>query len=186
MLEQLFGSRTRTKLLYLFLENPEDPFFVREITREIKERINSVRRELDNLEKFGLITSKTENQKKYYSLDKNFVLYNELKSLINKSKFLAERVAAQKVKKLDGIKYLALTGQLVDNDESPTDVLLVGKISKEVLQKFINDLERAYRLQVRYTHLTTKEFNIRQDMTDKFLYTVINGPKVELINRLGV
>ena len=82
MLEQLFGSRTRTKLLYLFLENPEDPFFVREITREIKERINSVRRELDNLEKFGLITSKTENQKKYYSLDKNFVLYNELKSLL--------------------------------------------------------------------------------------------------------
>ena len=99
---------------------------------------------------------------------------------------MAERVAAQKVKKLDGIKYLALTGQLVDNDDSPTDVLLVGKISKEVLQKFINDLERAYRLQVRYTHLTTKEFNIRQDMTDKFLYTVINGPKVELINRLGV
>ena|SRR3989338_2481748 len=185
MLEQLFGYRTRTKLLYLFLEHPEEAFFVREITRQIKERINSVRRELDNLEKFGLVVSRNENQKRYYSLDKNFVLYLELKSLIDKSKFLAERLVAAKVKKLDGVKYLALTGQLVDSGDSPTDVLLVGKISKEALEKFIHDLERAYRMPVRYTFLTIKEFNLRQDMTDKFLYTVLNGPKVELINRLG-
>ena|SRR3989338_4829102 len=185
MLEQLFGSRTRTKLLYLFLERPEEAFFVREITRAIKERINSVRRELDNLEKFGLITSKLENQKKYHALDKNFVLYGELKALIDKSKFLAERMVSQKVKKLEGVRYLVLTGNLVGNADSPTDILVVGKVSREALEKFINELERAYRLPVRYTYLTVKEFNLRQDMTDKFLYTILNGPKVELINRLG-
>ena len=65
MLEQLFGSRTRTKLLYLFLEHPEEAFFVREITRQIKERINSVRRELDNLEKLvvGVNVFTTEPEK---------------------------------------------------------------------------------------------------------------------------
>ena len=96
MLEQLFGSRTRTKLMYLFLENPENIFFVREITRAIGERINSVRRELDNLERFGLIKSKTDNQKRYYGADKNFVLFNELKTLIDKSKLLAERLVLNK------------------------------------------------------------------------------------------
>ena len=186
MLEQLFGSRTRTKLLYLFLENPEDSYFVREITREIGERIHSVRRELDNLEKFGLITSRTENQKRFYQVDKKFVLFEELKTLIDKSKLLAERVVASKVKKLDGIKYLLLTGQLVEAEDVPTDVLLVGQISQEVLHKFIKELEKIYRLQVRYTYFTTKEFNLRRDMTDKFLYTVINSPKVVLINRLGI
>jgi len=184
MLEQLFGSRTRTKLLYLFLENPDQSFFVREITRTINERLNSVRRELDNLEKFGLIIFKSNNQKKFYQLDKEFVLFNELKSLIDKSKFLAEKIVSQKVKKLDGIKYLVLSGQLVGDESLPTDVLLVGKISQEALAKFIKELERAYRLPVRYTYFTTKEFNLRKEMTDKFLYTVINGPKAELINRL--
>ncbi|PIT90523.1 MAG: hypothetical protein COU22_01700 [Candidatus Komeilibacteria bacterium CG10_big_fil_rev_8_21_14_0_10_41_13] len=190
MLEQLFGSRTRTKLLYLFLENPDQSFFVREITRQVGERINSVRRELENLEKFGLITSKfsagqTAGQKRYYQIDHDFPILQELKTLIDKSKLLAEKSVASKVKKLDGIKYLALTGVLADADDLPTDVLLVGMISKEQLAKFIKELERAYRLPIRYTHLTTKEFNLRKSMTDKFLYTILNNPRVELINRLG-
>ncbi|MFA6304965.1 MAG: winged helix-turn-helix domain-containing protein [Patescibacteria group bacterium] len=185
MLEQLFGSQTRTKLLYLFLENPETRFFVREITRAINERINSVRRELDNLTKFGLITSKEESQKKYYQADKGFVLFSELKTLIEKSKLLAQRLISAKVNKLDGLKYLVLTGQLVGEPTLPTDVLLVGTVPAEQLQKFVKELEKAYRLSVRYTYLTTKEFNLRKEMTDKFLYTVLNSPKIELVNRLN-
>ena len=46
MLEHLFGSRTRVKLLKIFLSNPDKDYFVRELTRKIKERINSARREL--------------------------------------------------------------------------------------------------------------------------------------------
>ncbi|MCX6786067.1 MAG: hypothetical protein NTZ18_04455 [Candidatus Komeilibacteria bacterium] len=184
MLEQLFGSRTRTKLLHLFLENPDSRYFVREITRAITERINSVRRELDNLQKFGLIVSKEENQKKYFQVDRKFVLFNELKTLIEKSKLLAEKVISVRAQKLEGLKYLVLTGALVQAENSPTDVLLVGNIKAESLQKFITDLERAYRLPIRYTHLTLKEYSLRKEMTDKFLYTVLNGPKVELVNKL--
>ncbi len=184
MLEQLFGSRTRTKLLHLFLEHPETSFFVREITRQISERINSVRRELDNLQKFGLLLSENASQKKYYQIDKSFPLLAELKSLIDKSKLLAEKIIAGKVSKLEGLKYLALTGQLIGEQDLPTDVLLVGSLGAEQLQKFIKDLEKAYRLPVRYTYFSTKEFNLRQAMTDKFLYTILNGPKIELVNRL--
>lgn len=44
MIDALFGSKTRVKLLHLFLNNPGQPFYVREITRKIDEQINSVRR----------------------------------------------------------------------------------------------------------------------------------------------
>ncbi len=54
-LEQLFGSRTRVKLLKLFLNSPEKMFFVREIARAINSQINSVRRELLNLKDLGII-----------------------------------------------------------------------------------------------------------------------------------
>ena len=86
MLEQLFGSRTRVKLLHLFLENIEQDFFVREICRAINERIHSVRRELENLEKFGLISPRTEDQKKYYKINSDFPVLEELRRLIEKSK----------------------------------------------------------------------------------------------------
>lgn len=55
MLEQLFGSKTRSRLLKIFLMNPEKAFFIRELTRMIDTQINSVRRELDNLSHCGII-----------------------------------------------------------------------------------------------------------------------------------
>lgn len=184
MLEQIFGSNTRNKLLHLFLENPDKSFFVREITRSIGERINSVRRELDNLEKFGLILCKSEGLKKFYFADKGFILFGELKSLIGKSKILAQRLIALKAKKMDGVKYFSLLGSLVGDEAAPTDILLIGSIASEQLQKLIKELEKAYRQPLRYTHFSVKEYNLRKKMTDKFLYTVLNSNKIELVNRL--
>jgi len=186
MLEQLFGSRTRDKLLKLFLENPNQQFFVREITREINERIHSVRRELENLTNLGLLTSRQVDQKRFYKVNKEFVLFEELTALIKKSKSLIERLISEKVKKLDGIRYLVLTGQFVDDGNMPTDVLLVGKITKESLIKFIKDIEKIYQTEIRYTHLTSHEFNLRKEVTDKFLYSILNGKKVVLVNKMEI
>jgi len=193
MLEELFSSRTRSKLLALFLENLGQSFFVREICRQINERIHSVRRELDNLEKFGLLISKVKDQKKYYQLNQDFPIINELKALFDKSKLLVERLIGQKVLKLEGLKYLALTGQFTlpsgqagGAASISTDVLLVGKISRESLEKFISDLEKVYNKQIRYTYFTNQEFALRKDLTDKFLYSILNGKKVVLVNKLGI
>src|ERR1700751_5100280 len=65
MIEQLFGSKTRVKLLQLFYSNPNRSFYVREITRKIDEQINSVRRELSNLLSIAIITSDNTNNKLY-------------------------------------------------------------------------------------------------------------------------
>jgi len=66
-LEKLFGSKTRAKLLNLFFENSSKSYYVREITRVIDEQINSVRRELLNLDSIGIIKSETFDNKVYYS-----------------------------------------------------------------------------------------------------------------------
>lgn len=81
MIEQLFGSKTRVKLLGLFYQNPGRAFYVREITRKIDEQINSVRRELANLLSIGIISSDTSNNKLYYEANKNFEHYDALASM---------------------------------------------------------------------------------------------------------
>src|SRR6266496_3682412 len=43
MIDALFGSKTRVKLLHLFLNNPGKSFYVREITRLIDESLSGVR-----------------------------------------------------------------------------------------------------------------------------------------------
>ncbi len=68
MIDALFGSKTRVKLLHLFLNNPGKAFYVREITRLIDEQINSVRRELSNMLEVGIITSKNTDNKLFYEI----------------------------------------------------------------------------------------------------------------------
>src|ERR1700712_3624160 len=81
MFEQLFGSKTRVKLLSLFLNNPGRPFYVREITRKVDEQINSVRRELSNLLSIGIISSDTSNNKLYYEVSQTYEFYVPLSQI---------------------------------------------------------------------------------------------------------
>src|SRR3977135_2206499 len=81
MIEQLFGSKTRVKLLQLFFSNPNRSFYVREITRKIDEQINSVRRELSNLLSIGIISSDTTNNRLYYEVNQQYKFYEPLKTI---------------------------------------------------------------------------------------------------------
>src|SRR5579862_2051775 len=81
MVEQLFGSKTRVKLLRLFFSNPNRSFYVREITRKIDEQINSVRRELSNLLSIGIITSDTNNNKLYYEVNQKYEFFEPLQQI---------------------------------------------------------------------------------------------------------
>src|SRR2546423_14441983 len=78
MIDALFGSKTRVKLLHLFLNNPNRSFYVREITRKIDEQINSVRRELANLLSIGIIVSDTTNNRLYYEVNQTYEYYEPL------------------------------------------------------------------------------------------------------------
>ena len=83
MIDQLFGSKTRVKLLYLFYGNPNRSFYVREITRKIDEQINSVRRELSNLLSIGIIKSDSNNNRLYYEVSQNHEFYKPLHEIFS-------------------------------------------------------------------------------------------------------
>jgi hypothetical protein len=175
MLEQLFGSKTRTKLLRLFFMGKEGRFYVREITRLIDERINSVRRELENLKLFGLIKDEIVNNKRFYFLNEDFILFKELKDLIIKSRFFVEKEYTKKFKKLPGIKYVVLTGYFVGlKEKTLTDILIVGKVSKVKVESVVNNMSKEFFNDVNYTIMDMKEFKYRKGMTDKFLYNIEN------------
>src|SRR5881398_2474835 len=97
MIEQLFGSKTRVKLLQLFYSNPNRSFYVREITRKIDEQINSVRRELSNLLSIGIITSDTNNNKLYYEVNQQYGHYQPLAAIFG-GKAVSQVVAAPTTK----------------------------------------------------------------------------------------
>ncbi len=185
MLEKIFGSRTRVKLFRLFFTHPDQPFFVREISREIDEQINSVRRELANLETIGILQSETRDKKKYYRIDESFTLHNELRALILKSRLTMEKEFIKSIATLGSISYLALMGYFVNENDTQVDMLLVGKVSRVKLDKLLDRFQKSFGRQIRFTLMSNEEYAYRMDVTDKFLYEVLNAKKLVLINKLN-
>lgn len=183
LLESILSSKTRTKLLTLFMLNPEQEFYVRELTRKLNERINSVRRELLNLTKLGMLQSRSRDKRKYYSVNKNFIIFKELKALISKANTAPQRKLAKKLESLGKIKYACLSGFFTQSP-SRVDVLLVGEISRKKLEKFVKKLEKEQGREINYTVMSTNEFNYRKDLEDRFLKTILDNEHVILINKL--
>ena len=193
-LEQIFGSKIRVRLLKLFLGHPQDAFYVREITRATRSHIHSVRRELSNLCKIGLIhvhdDLKSElpqlggTKRKFYETNQECVIFNELRALLVKGQLFLQEELARQFSRLGSVKYLALTGFFVDLPGSPTDLLAVGRVSKNNCNKLISQFEEEFGRTINYTVLPLKEFVERKEMMDRFLYNFLESKKVVLIDKL--
>jgi len=202
MLDQLFGSKTRVSLLRLFIDNPERAFFVRELTREIEAQINSVRRELSNLVELDIIRILEEppvqrvkeweeppkglNKKKFYQLNQNFVLYEEIVSLFSRSHLMLEKDLMKQLSEVGNVYLLIMTGAFTNHEDSSTDLLLVGNVNKQNLIAIIQQFEQKLGKEINYTIMPMKEFEYRRDITDKFLYDILVGPKIVVVDKVGI
>lgn len=199
MLEHLFGSKTRVKLLSLFLRNPEEPIFVRELTRRVETQINAVRRELMNLVRLGLVIEasveapKEEGGKKrpglkrkYYQLNNKFPLLAEIRSLVLKSQILLDRRLDQEIAKLGDVRFLALMGVFTGQvTQPPIDLFIVGNVKPEDIQKLLAEVEKSFGLELNFSLMPFDEYKYRKDIGDRFLHGILDAHKKVVIDRLS-
>lgn len=197
-LEQLFGSKTRARLLGIFLQHPQDFFYVRELTRKIGAQLNSVRRELKNLIEIGIILEKQEEKKeikkngiplsekkKFYVLNEQSLLFHDLRSLLKKVHILLKQNLVQEILDSGNVEYLAFTGHFIDKNSIPTDLMIVGNIQQKILQKVIAEFENSLGHEVNYTLMPKEEFMYRRQISDRFLSSIIDEKEnVVMINHV--
>ena len=199
MIEQLFGSKTRVKLLQLFYSNPNRSFYVREITRKIDEQINSVRRELANLLSVGLITSDTSNNKVYYEVNQKYEFYPPLQEIFGGGVAKARKGArtakaielplhddSSDLKALGNVEVAALMGQFTRDETAGVDVLIVGNVNQNALNKYVTDLERQEGKDLRYTVFSLDDFMYRLQIKDRFTSNVLRAKKQVLLDKPGL
>jgi hypothetical protein len=186
MVEQLFGSKTRVKLLQLFYGNPNRSFYVREITRKIDEQINSVRRELANLLSIGIITSENTNNKLFYEVNQKFEHYKPLSQIFSNSPTKSnvdENGEEDDLKVLGNVELAILTGQFTRDDRSGIDLVLVGDLNQTQVSKYVAKIEKKENKEIRYVTMPVNEFNYRKNLNDRFLVTVLESKKQVLVDK---
>ena len=214
VLERLFASPSRARLLRLFLMNPDARFPAAEAMRQARLSSPQFRSEILRLAKLGLVRAATDRielpparlaeapakragrgtrrktktvRARVFFADRAFPLFSELKALILKSAPHAKGQLALPIRRLGNVKLAILAGVFIDNPHSRVDLLLVGDgIKTPRLKGFIQWLESRLGRELEYAAMTSKEFGERMDLYDRFLTDILESPHETVVNKLGV
>lgn len=183
MFSDLITSKTRVKLLNLFLTQPHEMYHVRECVRRTEEEINAVRRELLSLEKKGVLQKEQRANRVYYSLNKDYPFYFDLLRIGAKTIGLGKTILENKAK-LGKIKFAMFSGRFVRRvKENPEDVdlIVVGTVVLPELSLLVRNEEMRLGTEINYTAMTEEEFKFRKQRNDPFLVTILTSTRVMII-----
>lgn len=183
MLQDLMVSKVRVKLLKVFLSQPKEMFYIRQLVRLLKEEINAVRRELQRMEKLGMVKKENRGNRIYYWFNKDYPLYGDLLSMVAKVAGLGGEIIRRK-SKLGKIRFALISGKIarglqVKPDE--VDLLVVGDLEIKQLADLVKSFEQKIDREINYSVMSKEEFDFRKKRRDPFLLNILSNPKVMLI-----
>ncbi len=204
LLEKLFESVSKVRVLRLFMQNPEHIFTFPELVKRANLNSQVAKKELQKLIKISLVELKIVRIKpervlkkgkktvqakktKAYCVNPEFGLIDELHNLVTKSSVTSRSKLSQRIKKIGNVKLAIIAGIFLNKNDTRADLLLVcDNIKKGMLENFLHQTESELGKHLRYTVMDTKEFKYRLDMYDRFLRDVLEYPHEKLINRLNI
>lgn len=182
-LQDFMISRVRVKMMNLFFTNPNEMYYVREITRKINEEINAVRRELDKMLGYGLLRSEQRGNRLYYNLNKRYLYFQELQQMVIKSTGLGKKIRKLR-RKLGTLELVVFSGRFVRRlapRQNEVDVLVIGEVVLPELEALIKQEEEKIDREIRVAVFEKKEFDFRKTRRDPFIMDVLYGSRVMVI-----
>lgn len=183
-LGDIITSKVRIKILELFLSNTKEMYHVRGVVREIKEEINAVRRELDRLEKAGILKKEPRGNRLYYWVRVDYDFFGDIVSMVAKTKGLGAELIANRTK-IGRVNYVMFSGRFVRRKErkrdDDVDILVVGEVILPELAAMVRKEESKRGKEINYTVMSRDEFDFRKKRRDPFLLGILAGSRVMII-----
>ncbi len=201
ILEGLFDSTIKVKLLRLFFRNSNNRYTLDEVINKIHSDPSSTRYQLRKLRKIGLLKSniiriepsaddkksakRIGRERRMYQVNPLFQFYQELKSLILKSTPEVKTKLVSELQKIGRMKLVLITGVFMNVDNAKVDLLVVSDdIQRLKLVQVIKLIESEMGHEIRYAAMNQKEFEYRLDMFDNFVKALTQLPHEKLIDKM--
>src|SRR5258708_36124381 len=178
-------SKARQQLLAYYFTNPTARHHLRDLAERLSVDPSNLSKELGRLERDGLFRSQVIGRQKYFQLNREYPLFDEVRKIVAKT-IGAAQLIAQSLKRIEGIDEAYLYGSFASNQQdaaSDIDVLVIGSPREQDLAQAVRALERKLGREINYTVLTPKEFESRRARKDAFLENVWHNNRLSLIRR---
>lgn len=199
ILEKIFGSQSRLKIMKLFLFHPEEVFDKDDVVKKTKVNATLTNKELKLLQEVGFIKQKSffkevklksgpkKKRVKGYVLEPTFTYMNHFKNLLLNTEPLAPNQIVKRVGKGGKMKLIVLAGVFIKSDDSRIDLLVVGdEVKEKVIKNVVGQMEAEIGKELRYSVLSTDDFKYRQSVCDRLLRDVFDYPHRVVIDKIGL
>lgn len=197
ILDNLFNSRVRVKLLKLLFRQHPATFNITDLTQRTQEPAFVLRKEVQALQEIGLLKRKLASsgparEREYWGLNDQFDYFEELRALTLKASPAERARMAKRIAALGRVRLAVLAGLFLTSDvdptyETPADLFIVGDdLDKKKLNMFLKSLEAEMGGEIRFSLMEKEEFKYRYDMFDRFIRVLLEGPHEKIINKLEV
>lgn len=203
ILEKLFGSSAKVKIIKLFLMNPEGAFDAQHAGERAKVSVSVARKEISDLEKIGFVRERsyiknvrrqknrtiimTKKRVTGWGLDPKFPYLESINNFLASINPFTHKDIIDKISKAGKIQLLVISGIFIKYEEARVDLLVVGdNLKLNMLANIIKTIESEIGKEIRYAVFETKEFNYRNSVFDKLIRDILDYPNKKIINKLGL
>ncbi len=183
-ISDIITSKVRIKIIELFFSNLKEMYHVRGIVRGIDEEINAVRRELEKLEKVGLLKKESRGNRVYYWLRDDHPFFGDLLSMVAKTTGLGAALISAR-NKIGKLAYIMFSGGFVrrvaQKHDDEVDILVVGEVVLPELAALIRAEESKRGKEINYTVMSREELDFRKKRRDPFLSGILAKNRVMII-----
>lgn len=176
-------TKNRAELLKLFLTNPGRSVYMQEIGRILNKKPGAFQRTLNNLVSEGILESEYRANARYFKANKNYPLYNELKSIIFKTVGI-KGTLKETLEKIGGIKFAFIYGSFAKakaNYMSDIDIAIVGNPNENVLIGKLDRMEERLQREINYNLYNLKEFKKAFAEKEPFILEILRDKKDMLL-----
>ncbi|MDD4803572.1 MAG: hypothetical protein PHN69_00105 [Candidatus Pacebacteria bacterium] len=202
VLNILFGSEARVRIMRLFLFNPEVVFDFVMVCEKSKVDVKTVKKEFSVLEKAELIKGKDFSkiiQKNVrgkindvkvkthgYFLNQNFPYLLSLRQLLISTKTFEGVEIVKRLSRVGKLKLVLVSGVFTHDKDSRVDMLVVGNnLNKTTLSKVVKTIEAELGKELVYAFFETQDFEYRTRMYDKLIRDIMDYPHQILLNKIS-
>jgi len=202
ILGKLFGSEARVKIIRLFLFNPKQAFSANDVIDRAKVKSTLARKELSQLKKAKLIQDKVfvsivekkkgkktvnvKKREKGFILSDKFPYLKQLQNLLIYTVLIKNEEIIRKINVAGKIKLVIISGVFLQDFDRRIDILVVGDgVHANIFESVIKTLESEIGKELRYTFLTSVDFNYRLGMYDKLIRDILDYPHKIIADKIG-
>jgi len=185
MLEKLFSSKARIAVLKLFLFNPEDSYYLREISSLANTPIRGVQREVKKLKEIGLLEESISGNRVYYRANRKSPIFEDLKRIFFKTEGIVKALK-ENLEDKNKIDFAFIYGSYAEGKEttsSDIDLMVLGDIESKKVSKILSGVKENLQREINFVVFSMKEFVGRIKDKDNFLLSVMKEPKITILGR---